>query len=93
MPSKQDTATLMIAALLVSAAVGGLAASPVPGFRAPATPLFEGSPLVNVFSFTDTLYGSSPKQWTGADLDMFAGVTVDSKFFLLYAARGILAFT
>jgi hypothetical protein len=72
---------------LLACVSGALAASPVPGFRAPAVPLIESSPLINVFSTTDGLAQSSPSQWTGASLDMFSGVTVDGQFYLLCVHR------
>lgn len=59
------------------------AAAPVPGFRPPAIPLWSQSPLINVWSNTDQLNQAPPTHWTGASLDFFAGVRVDSAFFLL----------
>ena len=60
-----------------------LSAAPIPGFRPPSIPLFSQSPLVNVWSSTDSLASSSPVHWTGTPLDMFAAVRVDGAAYLL----------
>jgi hypothetical protein len=68
----------MRAAAFASAAIVCVhAAAPIPGFRPPSIPLFSQSPLVNVWSSSDSLAGSSPVHWTGTELDMFAAIRVD----------------
>ena len=68
---------------LAALAGAALAASPVPGFRAPATPLLSQSPLINAFAPADTLNEGNIVHWTGADLDWFAGLLVDNSFYLI----------
>ena len=60
-----------------------LSAAPIAGFRPPSIPLFSQSPLVNVWTSSDSLAGSSPEHWTGTPLDMFAAVRVDGAAYLL----------
>ena len=59
------------------------AASPIPGFRPPAVPLFTQSPEINVWSYANTLNEKAPVFWTGADVPFFAGVLVDTTPYLL----------
>ena len=73
------TSLALLCGAVVVAAVG-----PIPGFRPPAVPIIEYSPLINAFSFADHLNAVSPAQWVNASLDMFSGVTVDGTFDLLY---------
>ena len=72
--------SLLLAAALPLAA---LAASPVPGFRPPAVPLFTQSPLINVWSTADALNGAVPTHWTGNAIEMAAMARVDGAPFLL----------
>ena len=59
------------------------AASPTPGFRPPAVPLFTQSPIFNVWSRADSLNGAVPSHWTGHAIEAAAMVRVDGKAFLL----------
>jgi hypothetical protein len=71
------------AALLASAAAAAMAASPLPNFRPPATPLLSQSPLINAFSACDTLNGCPVTQWTGQDLDFTSFLRVDGAAYLV----------
>jgi len=64
-------------------AAAALAASPVPGFRPPASPILSQSPLINVFSACDSLNSCDLTHWTGKSADWFSGVRVDGDFYLL----------
>lgn len=46
-------------------------------FRAPAFPLITVDPFFNVWSFSDKLYGDTPRHWTGQRQFMTGVVTVD----------------
>lgn len=46
-------------------------------FRAPATPLITVDPYFNIWSFTDTLYGDTPRHWTGQRHFLTGIVTID----------------
>lgn len=50
-------------AVAIAVVASALAASPVPGFRPPAVPLFMNSPYVNIWSTTDELFASQVGRW------------------------------
>lgn len=48
-------------------------------FRAPATPLITVDPYFNIWSFADTLYGDTPRHWTGQRHFLTGIVTIDGE--------------
>lgn len=57
----------MVLPALVAALAGG-----APRFRPPSVPLLSQSPLVNVWSSFDSLYGGPTRFWNGAPNEMVA---------------------
>ena len=83
MSPRPSPALLALAAAAAALPLAALAASPVPGFRPPAVPLFTQSPLINVWSRADVLNGAVPSHWTGNAIDMAAMARVDGTAYLL----------
>ena len=77
-----------LALLLAGAAGLASAASPVSGFRPPAVPLFTQSPLINVWSRSNSLNGGVPSHWTNNAIDLAAMARVDGSTFLLMGDGG-----
>eukprot|EP01116_Phalansterium_solitarium_P005885 TRINITY_DN180_c2_g1_i1.p1 TRINITY_DN180_c2_g1~~TRINITY_DN180_c2_g1_i1.p1 ORF type:complete len:689 (-),score=250.82 TRINITY_DN180_c2_g1_i1:82-2148(-) len=49
----------------VTLCVGCIATVPLPGFRAPAVPLIQNDPYMNIWSMSDNLYDTWPALWDG----------------------------
>jgi len=75
-------ASLRVAAAS-SVALAALAASPIPGFRPPSTPLFVQSPLVNVWTNADAPNQQPNTRWQGGLADVTAAVRVGGAAYLL----------
>ncbi len=72
-----------LTALFLLATVPALAQSP----RPPAVPLITHDPYFSVWSFSDTLNGSSTRHWTGAPQPLTSIVRIDGKPFRLMGDR------
>lgn len=71
--------------MLSAAAVSG---PPITGFRPPSVPLILQSPLVNIWSNSDTLNGAATTQWSGTSVDMTAMAKVGAETYLLMGDPG-----